>query len=278
MKVFPLKGLHGFVFCANKCVYYSIITWVAKGVMYMIFTDTTDLMVRGHEIWLEMAGSHGHAGTRAEVYVKWGQNMLGDGLLRKENLAALLVAPSGEKQDLAPLNGGSDYYKLRFTPQEEGYYHIVAMNTGSYVTDIGGRITKGTRREYPEAVEAICYIQYAQIFAAIGHDLKGMPKYAETVLEIIPEMWRHWHAGDEIALSLAFRGWRAGGVAVDVACAGPEGYRQWQETTGQDGRFNVIAREPGRYLVVARHLVSEAEKTVYDKLSFTATLSFMVTK
>lgn len=65
---------------------------------------------------------------------------------------------------------------------------------------------------------------------------------------------------------------------MDVACIGPDGFRQWQEIAGADGRFTVGALEPGRYLVVARHLVSEAEKMVYDKLSLTATLSFMVTK
>lgn len=240
--------------------------------------DTTHLMVEGHEIWLEIAGSHGHAGTRTEVYVKWGHNMQGDGLLRKENLAALLVTPSGEKQDLAPLNGGSDYCTLRFTPQEEGYYHIVAKNTGNYAVDIDGRTHEGTRREHPEAVEAICYVQYAQIFAAIGHDFQGMPERVETILEIVPNLWRHWRAGDEIPLALAFRGRGAGGVTVDVACIGPDGYRHWRETTGADGRFTVGVRDPGRYLVVARHLVSEPVRLVCDKLSFTTTLSLMVTK
>jgi len=240
--------------------------------------DTTDLMVYGHEPWLEMAGSHGHAGGNVEVQVKWGHNMQTDGLARKEGMAALVVAPGGEKEDLTLADGGPDYYTLRFPTPISGFYHVVAKNTGSYVLDKEGKHHQGTRREHPDAAQAIFYNQYAQTFVPVGHDLEGVPQRAGMPLEIIPAVWKQWRVGDEISLQVQFRGEPLDGAALDVACNGPGGYRQWQEMTGADGRVNLQAGEPGRYLVVARHRLPEGEEGVYDALSLTATLFFFATK
>ncbi|NPV28101.1 MAG: DUF4198 domain-containing protein [Firmicutes bacterium] len=240
--------------------------------------DTTDLMVYGHEVWLEMAGSHGHAGGNVEVYVKWGHNMQTDGLARKEGMTTLVVAPGGEKEELAIGDGGPDYYILRLSAPAEGFYHVVVQNTGSYVLDKEGKYHQGTRREHPDAAQAVLYNQYAQTFVPVGHDLEGVPQRAGIPLEIIPAVWKQWRVGDEIGLQVQFRGEPLDGVALDVACNGPGGYRQWQEMTGGDGRINLQARDPGRYLVVARYRVPEGEEGVYDALSLTATLCFIVTK
>ena len=240
--------------------------------------DTTDLMVYGHEPWLEMAGSHGHAGGSVEVYVKWGHNMQVDGLARKEGMAALVVAPGGEKEELALADGGPDYYTVGFPTPVDGFYHIITKNTGSYVLDKEGKHHQGTRREHPDAAQAIFYNQYAQTFVPVGHDLEGVPQGAGTPLEIIPAVWKQWRGGDEISLQVQFRGKPLDGATLDVACNGPGGYRQWQEMTGGDGCINLQAREPGRCLVVARHRLEEGEEGVYDALSLTATLYFFVTK
>lgn len=242
------------------------------------FCDTTDLMVYGHELWLEMAGSHGHAGGSVEVYVKWGHNMRADGLARKEGMAALVVAPDGEKEELAIADGGPNYYILRFPTPIEGFYHVIAKITGSYVLDKEGRYHQGTRREHPHAAQAILYNQYAQAFVPVGHDLEGVPQRAGLPLEIIPAVWKQWQVDEEIGLQVQFRSEPLDGVALDVACNGPGGYRQWQEMTDGDGCLSLQAREPGRYLVVARYRVPEGEEGVYDALSLTATLGFMVTK
>ncbi len=240
--------------------------------------DTTDLMVYGHEPWLEMGGSHGHAGGSVEVYVKWGHNMRTDGLFRKEGMDALVVAPGGEREELTLADGGPDYYILRFPTPVGGFYHVVTKNTGSYVLDNEGKYHQGTRREHPDAAQAIFYIQYAQAFVPVGHDLEGIPRRAGMPLEIIPIVWKQWRVGDEISLQVQFRGEPLDGVALDAACNGPGGYRQWQEITGGDGRISLQARDPGRYLVVARYRVPEREEGVYDALSLTATLFFFVTK
>lgn len=207
-----------------------------------------------------------------------GHNMQTDGLARKEGMAALVVAPGGEKEELTLADGGPDYYTVGFSTPLDGFYHVVTKNTGSYVLDKEGQHHQGTRREHPDAAQAIFYNQYAQTFVPVGHDLEGVPQRAGMPLEILPIMWKQWRVGDEISLQVQFRGEPLDGVALDVACNGPGGYRQWQEMTGADGRVNLQAGEPGRYLVVARHRLPEGEEGMYDALSLTATLFFFVTK
>lgn len=240
--------------------------------------DTTDLMVYGHEPWLEMAGSHGHAGGSMDVYVKWGHNMQVDGLARKEGMSAFVVKPDGEREALALADGEGDHYTLRFSTPADGFYHVVVRNTGDYVLDKEYQYHQGTRREYPDASHAIHYVQYAQAFVPVGHDLSGIPRQGGMELEIVPEIWRQWRAGDRIALQVQLRGKPQDNAVVDVACDSPGGFKQWKEEAGEGGRIVLDVGEPGCYLVIARREVPEREEGVYDLLSLTATLCFIVTK
>lgn len=242
------------------------------------FKDTTHLMVYGHESWLELAGSHGHVGENVTVYLKWGHNMQVDGLARKEEMKALVVHPNGDKKDIQVAGGGPEYYVLNFNAQVTGLYHVISNITGNYVIDNEGKFQKGTRKDYPDAAKATFYNQFAQVIVPVGHDLEGTPPKADIPLEIQPEMWKQWRLGDEINFQIIFRGEPLDGTAVDVAYSGPGGYRQWQEMTGRDGRLALQAREPGRYLLIARCRVPEGEEGVYDELSLTATFALMVTK
>jgi uncharacterized GH25 family protein len=243
-----------------------------------MFKDTTHFMVKGHEAWLELTGSHGHAGEEMGVNLRWGHNMQTDGLARKDGLEAWVVRPGGEKQDIAVADGGSDYYTLRFSTPKNGLYHVVAKNTGYYVTDSFGAIAKGTRQEHPDATRAVFYSQFAQVVAPVGHDLHGAVHNAGAPLEITWPQWRQWRAGDEVSVGIAFRNEGIDGLAVDLVCAGPGGYRQWQELTGAGGGLKFTAGEPGRYLVVARYRLPEAKEGVYDEVSYTATMFFLVTR
>lgn len=94
-------------------------------------------------------------------------------------------------------------------------------------------------------------------------------------MEIVPEMWKPWQAGNEIVFKVLFRGNPEPSTVLDVAYSNTIDYRQWKAIGGEDGRIRIQAKDPGRYLVVARR---EVQERVYDSLSLTATLSFLVTK
>jgi uncharacterized GH25 family protein len=244
----------------------------------IIWRDTTDLMVYGHEGWLEMTSSHGHEGEDFEVHFKWGHNMKTDGLARKEGIKAWVVTPAGEEKEVLLADGSMDYYTLNFPTPVDGYYQLVTTNTGNFVLSKDGKHLRGTRREHPDAAQAIYYNQYAQVFVPVGHDIEGVPPRLDTPLEIIAPIWKQWRAGNIINLQLLFRGEPLDGVAVDMACNGPSGYRQWQEMTDSKGGICLTARDPGYHLMVVRHRVPEGKAGVYDDTSFTATLWFMVVK
>lgn len=99
-----------------------------------------------------------------------------------------------------------------------------------------------------------------------------------TPLEIRAAGWKRWHAGDGIGLEMFFRGEPLDGIIVDVAAEGPADYFQQQYMTGPGGSLHLRADNPGKYLVVARHLWPEGEEGIYDKTSLTATLALMVAR
>lgn len=240
--------------------------------------DTTHLMVYGHEPWLEMGGSHGHEGEDVELHLKWGHNMRADGLARREGMSAFVVYPGGSREELMVSDGCPEFHVLRFNPPVEGLYHVVVRNVGSYVLDRQGTYLRGTRREYPEAAKAVYYIQFAQYVVPVGHHPEGTPQAPGADLEIRPAAWKQWRAGETLPLAVYYHGEPLDGIAVDAAVNGPGGYRQWQDLTGPAGVLALRAAEPGRYLAIARHRVPERKEGVYDELSLTATLAFMVTR
>lgn len=242
------------------------------------FRDTTDLIVYGHEAWLEMGASHAHTGEESAVYLKYGHNMKVDGLARREGIEALAVWPDGNTEAISLEEGSPEYHLLKFTPTMEGFYSVVAKHPGNYAIDKEGNYHKGTRQDCPGAVKAVYYLQFAQIIVPAGHDPEAAPPATGMPLEIRAGKWKSWRAGDMLNLSVLFRGEPLDGINVDIVLDGPGGYRQWQKMTGGGGTLNLEAAEPGRYLLIARHKVPEGREGFYDEMSHTATLSLMVTR
>ena len=240
-----------------------------------VWRDTPDLVA---EVWLELTSNHGHEGKDFEVHLKWGHNMQTGGLVHKEGIKTWLVTPTGEAREIVLAPGGPDFYALKFPTPVDGFYHVVTINSGNYVMDQEGKYLPGTRKEHPDADQAIFYNQYAQVILPVGHGLEDVPGKANMPLEIIAHLWKQWRAGDEINLQVQFRGEPLAGATVDFVCKGPGGYQNWQDMTGANGEITLIARDPGYYLIVVRHRVPEGEEGVYDERSFTVTLWFMVTK
>jgi uncharacterized GH25 family protein len=256
----------------------TIISDSGGGMFMNWFHDTTDKMVYGHEAWLEPAETHCHTGGQAEVLVKWGHNMKPEGLCRKENLKAMVLYPDGEKVTVPVSEGGQDYYTLRFAVPVEGYYHVVLENNGDYILDQDYQYHEGSRREFPQAAHAIHYLQYAQAFIRVGHDPEGTVRRAATQLELAPVAWKQWRKGEEVPLRLEFRGQALPDEVLDVIYSLNDVYKVWKESAGEGGVLKLHADRPGYYLAVARREVQEKQEGVYDTLSLTATLSFMVVK
>lgn len=244
----------------------------------LYFRDTTDLMVYGHEAWLEMGASHGHTGEETMIYLKYGHNMKIDGLARREGFEAVAIHPGEFREEIDIVGGTPEYHLLKFTPTVEGFYGVVAIQLGNYAIDKAGKYHRGTREDYPEAVKAVFYQQFAQIIVPAGHDLEKEPPATRLPLEIRAGRWKQHRAGDTLDLTVMYRNEPLDGAIVDIASDGPGGYKQRQEMTGSGGALNITVSEPGRYLLVARHRIPVGDDGLSDEMSLTATLSLMVTR
>ena len=241
--------------------------------------DTTGLMVHGHVPWLEMPGSHAHAGRAAEVRLFWGREMQPDGLLRLDELTAYMVSPDGARRNISLLDEGQNYYSLFIPVPEDGLYHVVAKNLGSFIIDDDDNYVTGSNSEHPDSCQALCIIQYAQVFVPVGHQQFGKPQPAGIPLEIVPETWKQWNVGEEIFMRVQYNSKPLAALNIDLACAGGTGgCRQWREVTDEEGRFILRLTEACRYLITARYQLQQRDENFQNNMQFDTTLSLMVLK
>lgn len=243
-----------------------------------VFRDTTDLMVYGHEGWLECSHTHGHPGKKAEVLLKWGHNMQADGLCRKEGLKAWVINPEGEKAELDVAEGSPDYYLLSFVPEKEGLYRVVAQLENFYSIDIEGKHRQGSRRECPDAVESVAYTQIYSTVVPVGHGLTGNVCPAGTLMEIGPKEWLGWQAGSDLELEVSMNQLPMADQEVIMAVNGPEGYNSSRITTDKKGSARVNLQNPGKYLFLARTSFPDQVAGSHEKRQVTGTLTVLVTR
>ncbi len=244
------------------------------------FRDTTDLMVYGHEGWLEPSVTHIHEGDTVQLYFNWGHNMVSDGLARKDGLSAFFVSPDGQQQDL-PVSGQKDNcYVFNVVPEAPGVYHFVCKYVGSYVVDQEGSYHIGNLKDFPDAKSASLYTQFSHLALRVGH---GVPEnQSDTMpdldLRLIPEEWKNLQIGDEIIFNLQ-QGLRPLGKTKVTMTHAPENggdvnYQIFE--TDDQGNFNVKIEGPGRYLLIARHHMPDTESDLYTDESLTTTCFFPV--
>ncbi len=239
------------------------------------FRDTTDLMVYGHEGWLEPSTTHIHEGDTVQLYFNWGHNMVSDGLARKDGLSAFFVSPDGKQQDLSVSGQEDNCYVFNVVPETSGLYHFVCKYVGSYVVDQEGNYHIGNLKDFPDAKTASLYTQFSHLALRVGHgpSENQMDTMPELDLRLIPEGWKHPHTGDEILFNLEYDLKPLPETKVNLTHAPDNGgdvnYKIFE--TDDQGNFNVKFEEPGRYLLIARHKSPDTVSDLYTDASLTTT-------
>jgi len=244
------------------------------------FLDTTDLMVYGHEGWLEPSTTHVHEGDTVQLYFKWGHNMVSDGLARMEGLSAFFVPPDGNQQELSITDQKKDCYIFSMVPKTAGIYHFICKYTGSYVIDREGNYHPGNLKDYPDAQHATLYTQFSHLSLQVGHQLpeNGLPEMPELGLRLVPREWKRWRIGDEIVFNLQQGLNPLPHVKVNMAHAIDNGseVRHKRLETDEHGNFSLKIEEAGRYLLIARHQSPEEEPDLYSDTHLTYTYFFSI--
>lgn len=246
------------------------------------FRDTTNLVIQGHEGWLEFKSTHAHHDSPVDVLYKWGHEMKVDGLCRKEILKAYLVDPSGEKSELA-VDGpedGETAYKLNFTPDIDGFYRPVVVADGVITVTVDGQYLNIPKKDCEFPLESMSFTQYASAVIPVGHHLEGEVQPVGGELELLPLFWKPWRAGDTIEMQVKINGSSAANteVALINGMADDKDEPQLKEADSE-GKVAFTFDKPGYHMALARYIDNEDEKEgYYDRRNYTATLYILVTK
>jgi len=245
------------------------------------YRDTTNLVVKGHEGWLEFRSTHGHHGSPSEVLYKWGHNMKVDGLCRQEILNAFLIAPNGEKSELS-IDGPADTetaYKITFTPEQAGFYRPLVVAEGITTVTIDGQYLSVPKKDCEFPLESIAYTQYASAVIPVGHDLEGDVQPVGGILELHPLCWKQWRAGDTIEIQVRINGSPAANKQVALINGMTEDEEPQLKESDSEGKVAFTFEKPGYYLALVRYIDNDdVREGYYDRRNYTATLFMLVTK
>lgn len=242
--------------------------------------DTTDLMVYGHEGWLEPSGTHVHPGDALQIFFNWGHHMVSDGLAREDGLSAFYVTPGGHREKMAVSGRKDNRYVFDCLPGEKGTYHFVCTYEGSYVIDRDGNYHPGSLKDFPDAKSASLYTQFSHLALPVGHPQPKNESFEipELALRLIPKAWKTWQMGDEMSFNLQQGNTFLPHTKVNMTHAPDDGgevrYKIFQ--TDDLGNFHVKIDAAGRYLLIARHHFPENESDLYSDISLTYTCFFPV--
>ncbi len=166
------------------------------------FKDTTLLMIGGHEGWLELPKNCYDLGERVKARFKWGHNMKMDGLCSLSGLTAWLVNSREEKRKFNLVPGEGLYYEFSFLPEETGFMELLIQHEGIISITVDGKHVWGSRKEHPDAREALAFTQYAKSMVKVGSSLEDNFISSEKNLDLIPVEYGSIKIGDRASFQV----------------------------------------------------------------------------
>lgn len=151
--------------------------------------DTTDLMVYGHEAWIETEQSDYAPGETVNAVLRWGHNMRPDGFCRADEFQIFYLDHNGEKVLLTPEKGNGDFYHIRFRAPDAGVYQLIAIYNNTYGHDGNDNWYEGVRRNLPLSETVTNYFQVYTTVFSIGTAHGTVPFYPESRIAFFLEDW-----------------------------------------------------------------------------------------
>jgi hypothetical protein len=115
-------------------------------ILSMVISLALSLSASAHYIWIELVPVS-TPGKLQEVKIYYGEynegvrEVKGGRLEELNGIVAWVIAPDGSKTKL-PISIEDKYFKTSFTPDKEGSYRIIAVNTVRQVVDWSKRISE----------------------------------------------------------------------------------------------------------------------------------------
>lgn len=226
-----------------------------------------ELMMQGHEIWLEKSKAEGEDVELALVY---GHNMRQDGIADAKRLKAFNYHPDGSKSDIS-LIPEEKRYLLRFKADMNGIYSVVVDMESSILCKTPDGNKKGPRSEFKDVTYAGAFHQMAKILCQMGGNGEYNGQVVHGILEAVPS--KPWcQVGQEAELQVFYEG-RPLAFEDVKAVSRKEGKEMALVKTDEQGKVRIPVTTDGEWMFLVRHKdPSKKVIDMFDESVFVSTL------
>ena len=226
-----------------------------------------ELMMQGHEIWLEKSKTEG---DEVELALVYGHNMRQDGIADANRLKAFNYHPDGSKSDLAFIPDEKRYL-LRFKADKDGSYAVVVDMESSILCKTKDGNKRGPSSQFKDVTYAGAFHQMAKILCPIGGDGKYSGQVMHGILEAVPS--KPWcQVGQETELQVFYEGKPLAFEEVK-AVSKKEGKEMALVKADEQGKARIPVTTDGEWMFLVRHKdPSKKVSDMFDESVFVSTL------
>jgi len=226
-----------------------------------------ELMMQGHEIWLQSSRS---LGDDVELALMYGHNMRQDGIADIKRLKAFNYQPDGGKQNLE-LIPEETRYLIRFKADKGGAYAVVADMESSILCKTKDGNKRGPRSQFKDVTYAGAFHQMAKTIYPAGCDGEYQGQVVHGILETVPS--RSWFSvGSEAEMQVFYEGKPLADEDVK-AVSQKLGKEMALVKTDSQGIARIPISTDGEWMFLVRHKdPTKKVNDMFDESVFVSTL------
>jgi len=227
-----------------------------------------ELMMQGHEIWLEKSNA---IGEDVEFALMYGHNMRPDGAVDIKRLLANVFDKDGGKVD-AELKSDQNVSSLEFKAQKDGFYTaFVDMGVTIWSKNNEG-YKEGPKFKYKDVTYAGAFHQMAKYIVAAGDTGEYNSHPLHGILEIVPRE-PNCVVGSDALFTVMYEDKPLVGVEVK-AVSKKEGKEMALIKTDRSGSVRIPITAAGEWMFLARH--TDNTKKVNDEFDESVFINTLV--
>lgn len=226
-----------------------------------------ELMMQGHEIWLENSKKDD---ANVELALVYGHNMRQDGIADIKRLKAFNYNPDGSKSDMN-LIPGDKHYILRFAADKSGSHVVIADMESSILCKTPDGNKRGPRSQFKDVTYAGAFHQMAKLICPAESDSEYKGQVVHGILEIVPG--RSWFSvGSDAEMQVFYEGSPLASADIK-AVSKKEGKEMALVKTDSLGRARIPISTDGEWMFLVRHAdPSKKVSDMFDESVFVSTL------
>jgi len=235
-------------------------------------------IAQAHMLWLNVSNNFPELGETVTIEIGWGHKFPSDEMVQEDSIENIFVRnPEGLKllvEKVAPA-------KYNFAPKSVGEYEIIANLRPRFVSNTPDGRKMGSKKTLSNVVSCINVTMNAKALIKVGSKDSSISHQSNLPIEIIlPENFKKFKAGDELALKVMYQDMPLSNVklsATDENTAQQQEGKWVQESeTDEQGMARIKLFSKGHWLFTASHEIPYKDLSECDKSLFRTTLTLTV--